>query len=439
MLRKTYTGARLLAAAAVCVTALACVTSASEKRTLKRTMDPVIVTGAQLAPVKGRRIADMRLYASNNGKFMPVPYQIDERDKNDAYVFSGKKDNDNSSLDANDELVFMASDAGDRAAKKAWPKGTASGVEITVTDPVDGGKAWAYLLVFKKGHVTQPSKIDYVKCLNGDREIDAANYYLRFAKNAPIAFDRLTIKKAGGGPGRDVLDRLKIRFHAETMVGITVDRNEEEFTADLIGVIDGPVRVIRSTSNRMILFGKLPTPSAVSEQIFYNALFEFPIIINVPVNLDMFLKNTWLRVTSESEFPNDTIFYNENNMSPVAIDGVMTPAEKSLNLGSYDWQVVAGNAPPNTGAWVNRLLFDRKKTPASVRLYYMDDANVKDPPEEKPGQIGNLGYQIKDVERLGAGQHLLRTYMYNLKSYKPGQETQALNILDKPLKVSVSK
>ena len=401
-------------------------------------MDPIVIPGRVLKPMLGEQITNLRLitWRTKSGP-QPAPFQIDERDPEGKFVFRGSSDNDKGALDANDELVFMARDAGHRIPREKWPASARRGMEIELTDPVDGGMAWVYLFAFDPAAAPDLSRTDYVQCKKNNRIIDARNYIAGFSKKAPMALNVLGIRKAGGGPDKDIMDRLKVRFHAESLLGIVIDRNEEDFTAKVLGVIDGPVRVIRSTSNRMVLIGKLPTPSSVSEQVFYYNSFEFPITIDVPVDLKNFFRNTWLRITSESAFPPQTYFYNQRNRDGVPVDGKMSPEEYKLDRGSYSWQVVAAQAPPNTGAWLNRLVFDQKKTPAVVGLYYMDDEERPDPPDEVPGQIGNLGYELKDLENLGAGQHPIKTYMYNMESYQPGQEKQVLNILDNPLKIMV--
>lgn len=406
---------------------------AARKRTLSRTSDPVIVKGSQAAGFTGKNISDLRLYAYSGSGFKAIPYQIDERDRDGRYVFKGA----DGRFDARDELVFMAKDAGGEAAAGEKVRGAASGAAIELTDPAVGGKAFVYLFAFERGKAPERSAVDYARCDRVCDFVDAANYAVGFSKEAPLVFDNLTIKKSGGGPGTDVLDRLKVRFHGETKFGLTIDRDENEFTSELTGVIDGPVRVVRETSNRMILYGKLPTPSAVSEQIFYYNSFEFPVTINVPLRLSFFLKDMRLTITSESSVTWGSRFYNVNNRKGVSVDGKMGADERKMNRGAYEWQVVAGSKPPNTGAWLNRLIFDKKKTPAAISLHYVDDASAPNPPDGVPGQIGNLGYVIGNIENLRPGQHVLRTFMYNLNSYRPGDEKKVLDILDRPLKVSV--
>lgn len=406
--------------------------SAAQKRTLARRADPVIVKGSQAQGFTGKNISDLRLYAFSGSGFKAIPYQVDERDRDGRYVFKGA----DGRFDARDELVFMAKDTGGETAG-AKVRGAAAGAAIQLTDPVGGGKAFVYLFAFERGKAPERSAVDYARCDRDCNFVDAANYAVGFSKEAPLVFDNLTIKKTGGGPGTDVLDRLKVRFHGETKFGITIDRNEDEFTSELTGVIDGPVRVIRETSNRMILYGKLPTPSAVSEQIFYYNSFEFPVTINVPLRLSFFLKDMRLTITSESSVTWGSRFYNANNRKGVSVDGRMSPEERKMNRGAYEWQVVAGGKQPNTGAWLNRLIFDKKKTPAKISLHYVDDAKSENPPDGVPGQIGNLGYVIGNIENLRPGRHVLRTFMYNLNSYRPGDEIKTLNILDRPLKVSV--
>jgi hypothetical protein len=141
------------------------------KKTLKRTEDPVIIEGKDLMSLLGSRPDRLSLMAWTYDGFQPVPFQMDERDEKGEYVFTmsvegGKTTPSNEAdqdpkLDANDELVFMVFDAGDRHPEVSFPDGVDKGVEIEITDPVDGGKAWIYLFAFK--NEAPRSGLDYVR------------------------------------------------------------------------------------------------------------------------------------------------------------------------------------------------------------------------------------------------------------------------------------
>jgi hypothetical protein len=164
-------------------------------------------------------------------------------------------------LDGNDEAVFMAADAGQRASGKGKPKGVAKGgaTRITVADPLTGAKRWIYLFRTngKKSAGAIPDYVQYsFRLLSGDYR----QTYHRNAGPNPEAssivtndytagfsdrwfFDTLSIT-AGGGPRPDILDGYKFAFQPGSC-----SRSEATFNAGEGAFVvnkDGPVRAIRS-------------------------------------------------------------------------------------------------------------------------------------------------------------------------------------------------
>ena len=73
----------------------------------------------------------------------------------------------------------------------------------------------------------------------------------------------------------------------------------------------------------------------------------------------------------------------------VRIDGVQSEAEDALSLDPYDWSCVADPTPGGRGGWLNRLVYDPTVAPVRPTLYYNDDAESPDPPEDEAGQCGD--------------------------------------------------
>ena len=112
---------------------------------LDRVEDPVVIIGAQLPALSGVPLNELVLYAYRGGDWQAVPFQIDEVSISGTYVIS-----DDGLLDANDELVFMAADAGDQVSAAIWPADPQARLNsryaITVSDPLSASQqAWAYL------------------------------------------------------------------------------------------------------------------------------------------------------------------------------------------------------------------------------------------------------------------------------------------------------
>ena len=80
---------------------------------LSRPYSPVIFKGENVPGLLGKQTTKIKAYRYQSATqvWEAVPFQIDERDAADLSFFGTK----NGLLDAVDEIVFMAQDAGDRA------------------------------------------------------------------------------------------------------------------------------------------------------------------------------------------------------------------------------------------------------------------------------------------------------------------------------------
>jgi len=410
-------------------------------KTLDRTEDPVIIEGKDFPErILGLPIENYGLFAYLDGKFSPIPFQIDER-KNGDYVFplgpKADEDIDDGKFDADDELVFMVKDSGGYAPQPFWPKGVKLCAPIEITDPLNDKKAWAFLFLFDKR--APRSKTDYVRYEHKTETIYAQRYVMSFHPKAKLGFGYLAITKEGNGPGGDVnsADRLKIRFEATTILGIKIQRHEEDFTSKTIAWIDGPVRIIRRVKARIILFLKIPSPAAKLDNIYYFNSFEFPVLVDLPFDPSKFFKSSTFRVSSDGLCKNlGKRFYNSRNKEGVIIDGRMSEDEKNLDLGTYTWMLATG-PKEHPGGWFSRLFYD-KNSPTHPKLYYVDDRTRSDPPEDSLGQCAEIGYYIENLQLLKNGTFELISVMHQIPHYEPGDEVEYLNIVDHPLQVKCS-
>ncbi|MCL4234271.1 MAG: hypothetical protein KJ042_07115, partial [Deltaproteobacteria bacterium] len=378
---------------------------------------------------------NLRAYAKAGDRFAPIPFQIDERDAKGALVFPlgprAGRDVDDGQLDANDELVFMAKDAGTAAGREAFPAGWKSALPLEIADPVNGSSSWIYLLAFDAPPA--PSPIDYVRYDPATNTIHAANYTMAFDAKAPIGIGMLAVNAQGGGDGRNTIDRLKIRFTATTLAGLMkIERNEEQFTCKVVAWIDGPVRVIRHTQNRIVLLLNIPSPSAMLDNVYYANQFEFPTEVNVPFDPGTLISDPRFAVSTDALCGVSGMTYrNEKNPRPVAIDGVTSPEESAMDRSAYRWMVVT-LPPPGRGAWLNRLTYD-KGLGVTPNLFYVDRKDAPDAPENDPGQCGNLGYTLDGMGKLKKGVLRLNSIMVNIPEYSDGRIADYLNIFDRPL------
>ncbi|MEM8523494.1 MAG: fibronectin type III domain-containing protein [Bacteroidota bacterium] len=255
-----------------------------------RDKDPVVIRGNNLSCMVGIQPGQIVAFAFNGG-WQQIPVQIDEivlKDIADAYgsrndCIERSSENvewmveyyadtntdvgpDNNALfDNNDELVFMAKDAGSRSTSNNCPNGVIASTkcEITVRDPLNNS-IWGYVYVFQQtGSLNQSAGQNYVSynysyannykstydvCVfNGTNNnpeksvVTTSEYSSEFSQRWVEDVLKIT---AGNANGKDILDAHQIFINASAC-----NRNEQVFSdgkGPLVANKDGAVRAIRS-------------------------------------------------------------------------------------------------------------------------------------------------------------------------------------------------
>ncbi len=233
-------------------------------------------------------------------------------------------------LDANDEVALMAFDAGGPRTTSSAPPGVdpASAVEVEITDPLDGGMAYAYLFEDTSGLDPGAGK-DYVdyefNLTNGPYKtgaynptgtapgagmnrgprpetsfVETDNYRRGFTDRWYDNELRIT---RGGATGVDILDRHDDQFDS---VDASCVRTQATFRAGegaFVANTDGPVRAIRD------FVGANSGPHVQRQHIFYGGLEVI---------------NTYLRVHPIPGV-HDFFDYSEAGIGLTYENGVMTP------------------------------------------------------------------------------------------------------------------
>lgn len=339
----------------------------AQSSTINRTFDPVILSGQQLQALKGNAPSDIVAFNYAGGKWTQIPVQVDEKVVLDItapygphaaakfgaaatgvtepfYADAGTyvgADTDHS-FDDNDELVFMAKDAGEKTTA-ADPEGVISGtrVQLAITDPADGRTAYVYLFLKSSGStLIQSAGANYVnyqfKLSNGgtypagfnfgsarnneDSRVTTAYYSWRFA--AEWISDEAKITSGGA---TDILDRHK-NFYRN---GICL-RSEDTFSdGDNAFATNksGPIRAIRS------IMGANSGPLTQRTHIFYAARQD--IITNLRVHSIASIYD----VFDYNSNANGTKYSNNINTTAVTING----SKDAVNTGDLTWELASGS------------------------------------------------------------------------------------------------
>ncbi len=415
--------------------------AAAQTLTLDRDLDKVVIPGKQLKKVKGKPIADLRLMVFKDGSLAPIPFQVDERQANGDFVMkradgSMDQDGDKGKLDNNDELVFMASDSGDKGDPAASGPPCSAWSEITLRDPKSGDLGWAYLLAFDK-NAPALSPVRYMQ-YNQKPEYDeliTPHYTLRFP-NGNVFFHDLMIHESAGGNNKDLMDRIKMRSGVDVLGGwVSITRTEEDFVHEVLGVIEGPVRVIRQTDTRLVLLLSLKSPSAIVDGSFYPTCFEFPSMLSLPFRMDIFASGAYLRQGWDlNKTAKGLKLYTSVNREGVTMDGKMSPAETTMasSQDTLRWALGTGKQ----GSFVFFGTWD-SGSPLKALLYYEDDLTRLEPPEDDPGVMG-FAYKLVNLHEMGGEEYPFNITNYVLPNYD-GDIDRVLRVLDHPLEVSVNK
>ena len=162
---------------------------AGGEKTLQRTTDPVIITGKELPYLMGKDIDNIRVFSFRGGRLQAVPFQVDERNSTGCWVWDvvykkrfvfddedselpverepvrrgpGTVDDEDPAgtalLDANDELVLMAKDLGDRVEITQHVKEAALILELEVSDTTNGPKPWVVRKTAARATITITDK-----------------------------------------------------------------------------------------------------------------------------------------------------------------------------------------------------------------------------------------------------------------------------------------
>jgi hypothetical protein len=364
--------------------------SVTEPGTLNRPADPVVLLGTDVPSLAGIAPGDLIAFRDTGSGWQQIPIQVDERALVTMYQIYGQTyshpnmtiltytDADtfvgpdpDATLDADDEIVFMAKDTGGRVPLwQAAPSDVdaETRLEIRVTDPVDAGlTGWVYLFRRSSSEIDPGAGISYVdyqfNLLVGDGDyqtnydtlsgpnpenstVETAYYSRRFTER--WVTDTLRIN---AGTGVDLLDRHKFQF-APGFGGRTEDTFSAAEGAFIINK-SGPVRALRSW------VGANSGPYTQREEVYYEQredVLTYLRVHAIPAGMDLFDYNA---------AASGMIYYNDLNQAGVVVDG----QPDSVTPGPIQWELLAGTQ----GSLSISHVLDTNLPGFSFTSYYLDD------------------------------------------------------------------
>lgn len=282
--------------------------------TLDRPSDPVVLTGDQVDALVGTAPERVVGFRAVDGGWEQVPVQVDERKDTtmdqvyglpasqtfygssinvpvnvyaDADTFTGPDTDPD--LDADDEIAFLARDAGGEAGDLAAPEGTTGeAVEVQLAEPSDPDAA-GHVYLFESDGSLEPGAgeryVDYEFRLESgdyrdtydrtdgpnpeDSTVTGSTYRLHYADRWTM--DELALLQ-GNQPDADLIDRVKYDIQ------LACARNEDTFNDEegaFVANRSGPVRAIRSW------VGANSGPNTQNTQTFYDTFYDTHVNLRV--------------------------------------------------------------------------------------------------------------------------------------------------------------
>jgi hypothetical protein len=335
--------------------------TAHAANTLTRALDPVVVAGSVMPGFAGVPLTQLFVYKYSGGAWSQIPWQFDEV-AGGLIVASG-----NGLLDAQDQLVFMAADAGDQAPARAWLSDASAATypryELTVNDPLSPSQhAWVY--VFRSQSLASTIATDYVTYDAAQALLTSDRYKLGQMTDHP-GFNRLELN----GSGMNILDRTKIRVKF-LFLGLQTEMN----------VDTTPPVLTRAGHVRVVLNG--------GGILAYRAFYSNHIVVDVTSVPDTL---QWGRFSADmSPAASGSQYYDSNVSAGVTIDGV---PDSMPTTPATDWSQVSGS----TGSIVR--LMDYSSAGGTPTTYYLDNLTIDPNDTGDQRSYGDAGVRVDGPNR----------------------------------------
>jgi hypothetical protein len=419
-------------------------------KTLQRLADPVILEGAELSMLSGKDINNIRVYAFHDHKPVAIPYQIDQRDSTGCWVWnvvyrqSYQIDYDSGSapfirrpetagsgtfddqdpkgtalLDANDELVLMADDLGDRGSKVHAALHADLVEEIGITDPADGSHAWAYVAWYPESPPAR-SPTRYMQYSARERMVRSPMYDFHFSDQHMAVIHDLRVN------GIPIID--SIRINGEITLGLpftdsTIKFTEEDIHGHTEGYIAGPVRIIRRNIAHLTLAGGLLTSSEVTCDHFYYARHaEVPVCLSIRFPV----KQVSMTLTTDYRNPPFHNLFMGKTPEPHPGEGQARSLEVQVRELGTEWIAFDSHAASIISLMV---VPDRMEGQARAQPCLCEDIPESSRARASVGTPTEAGFLITSTTECPKGEHVLYgTYLISARPYQPGDENAALRM-----------
>ena len=347
---------------------------------------------SDLACLRGQRESRLALFACATA-CAPIPWQLDERDGDGRWALDGgpepNRDDPPGVVDDNDELAWMADDAGRRATRRELPDVGDCAVELEVRR--GGEVAWVYAVATSGAPPRSPRH--YVTYEPDTDRIVSDRVAVGFGAPTPRY---LALRGPDGAFGANLLDRLKVRAHARFLGFIPLGRDEDDIEYAFSAWRAGPVRVMRREYQWVRLASWLRTPIFETETLMTRDAMV------LPVRLRLNFPPTYFFAGIEVQAVLDFRALRGWQVAAAGVAPVAVGSAEAAHLDGTrsDWVALRG---PDATLVLSLVRGDSLATLVPT-IVYRDDGEPR-PPEALPGELPALGYRLTEWSQIDRGEH----------------------------------
>lgn len=345
------------------------------------------LSASELGAAQGEALANLSLMRVENGKLVPVAFQIDEMSDHDMVWFEESgfdRMGEVNVLDADDRLLAMLTDAGPRRPVQLIPEKGEVLADLEVANDCH------FYLV--KGN-PQRSDNYYIAHDAKTGRTRTALYELDVDPENELNWRYLSYRSYQGTGS--IIDTLKIRMSAGVLSKFTrMTLDNHNLRPQLVGHKVGPIRSVMHLRTRVVLAG-IPVMTIQVQAMRYAAHYEAHTYAKVPELYRATLKEPEVSVTVDGNSQLGAQVYTHNFAdNPVTVNGIsddLNFAGQPINMAD-NWILFDSG---REFTLLTELQVPPELMSVPLQLIYQDDESLIVDPEQFAGQLPNLGYMLK--------------------------------------------
>jgi hypothetical protein len=355
--------------------------------------------------LQGKLVTQLILFNNLNNKFQAITFQVDQKDTEQRYIID--TDNPSIAIGHYDELVIRQSDLGQRINHLVDISKDYQLIEIEVLTYPKQASRWFYIKLFTQTYmkqaINQTASIFYN---TEDDRITSAIYKTVFAKQKPFlidAFHWYLPEQSAWSP--NISDMMKIRHKGE-FLSLEFERTQDDYQSRLTAIKEGPLRIIRRTENKVKILWQLKTPALYIDYVMMPNGFVMDTMLDIPFKIAYFFNSLetlttmdWNQTIGQQRLtvrlPESNLYYLITGQASVAQQAFNNKRAEQFSVVS-DWGIF------------NVSMSLPKNFPVQSFIFLKDDLKTSDPPENYPGQFGNVGFRTTGWEKIDSQLHHLK-------------------------------